>query len=213
MSRHIHHKTHSGVWSQGSDDKFTNGILVGLSQSGKYFLHNHVTLDWDLSVPKCGTFEGTYTVGKVVFTSWFGIMTSGIIGVIGISIKLFYWSWPLGFWTLPLVGRSFTTMRTQRCIRATASWALRRHFLLSWWMRKTLCWMLKERDSMWVFTMVLLGCDIFIFENSWFELIWKFWRIPFKPFWQTISGWTAFHDPAALAFVKGILSSLPIFTN
>jgi len=29
----------------GSDDKFTNGILVGLPQNGKYFLHNHVTLE------------------------------------------------------------------------------------------------------------------------------------------------------------------------
>ena len=30
---------------KGSDDKFTNGILVGLPQNGKYFLHNHVTLE------------------------------------------------------------------------------------------------------------------------------------------------------------------------
>lgn len=30
---------------RGSDDKFTNGILVGLSQGGKYYLHNHVSLE------------------------------------------------------------------------------------------------------------------------------------------------------------------------
>ena len=35
---------------EGSDDKFTNGILVGLPQNGKYFLHNHVTLERDWGI-------------------------------------------------------------------------------------------------------------------------------------------------------------------